>query len=325
MSGTRAGDVPALLDVEVAGVTALRFTDGSPVRAASAIAPFADGWLIVQDDTTDAAWWRADGHIEAVRLFPPVEGRDRFSEADGTKHLKPDLEGACPVDLDGASGVLLLGSGSLPNRARAALVTATDAGGTEVVAADLGDLYARVGDALGVSSDRRNLEGACVVDDRLRWFQRGDVRCGVEDASIDVDLAGLLAALVGDLDPGRVELGEVRRYDLSRLAAPDGEVPLAITDAVTLPGDRVLIAAAAEDTDDPVADGPVSASALAVVDGADVLAAGRLPSGPAGAWKVEGLSVVASHADAIDVLAVVDGDDPDAASPALRLTVTGTW
>jgi hypothetical protein len=49
-----------------------------------------------------------------------------------------------------------------------------------------------------------------------------------------------------------------------------GGVPLGITDAVALDGGHVLVSAVAEDTDDPVADGPVSAAALAVLDGEKV-------------------------------------------------------
>ena len=59
--------------ISVGNVRALRFDDGTPVTAASAIAPLGDGWLVAQDDSTSAAWWRA-GEITAVRLLPPGEG-----------------------------------------------------------------------------------------------------------------------------------------------------------------------------------------------------------------------------------------------------------
>src|SRR5689334_19412677 len=103
----------------VRGETALIFDDGSPVRAASAVAPFGDGWLIAQDDATHAAW-RRPGSTVPVRVIDPVEGFDVFSSAAGTKHLKPDFEAAFGV----GDGVLLLGSGSTPARMRASLVTA---------------------------------------------------------------------------------------------------------------------------------------------------------------------------------------------------------
>jgi hypothetical protein len=320
-----------MLHVEVHATTPLRFDDGSPVRAASAIAPFGSGWLVAQDDATHAAWWREDA-ITPLRLFPPVEGHDRFAAADGTKRLKPDLEAACAVDAAGTSGTLLLGSGSLPNRTRAALVT-LGAARPRVVTADLTAHYDLVGRALEVPDARRNLEGACVVGEHLRWFQRGDRRRGVVDASVDVDLAALLAAVAGEGDPGAIPVGDVRRYDLAALGRADhagpsvaerDRVPLGITDAVTLADGRVLVAAAAEDTDGPVADGPVSAAALAVLDGEVVVAWAPLPAGATGVVpKVEGLAILATSADAVELLAVVDADDPALASPVLRLTVTG--
>jgi hypothetical protein len=95
--------------VELAEVASLRFADDSPVRAASAITRYRDGWLIAQDDATHACWLRG-GVGTPVRLLPAVDGSEVFAEAAGTKHLKPDLEAACPVP----DGVLLLGSGSIP-------------------------------------------------------------------------------------------------------------------------------------------------------------------------------------------------------------------
>lgn len=329
MNPRAAGQPIPRLEITVQRSAALRFDDDTPVRAASGIAPCGDGWLVAQDDANHAAWWRHD-EVTALRLFPPVDGHDHFSAPAGTKRLKPDLEAACSVTVDGRPGTLLLGSGSLANRTRAALVTVGPDGPT-VRTADLAALYDRVADAMGVAFDRRNLEGACVLGDSLRWFQRGDVRSGVPDASVDVDLAGLLTAITGtDLHPGEVPLGAVRRYDLGEVTRTLGaggggsEVPLAITDAVALADGRVLVAAASEDTDDPVADGVVSAAALVVLDGTAVTAAATVPHRDDGhPRKIEGLAISRERAGAIDLLAVADEDDPALASPVLHLTVAG--
>jgi len=291
--------------VELEGTTALVFGDGSPVRAASAIAPFGDGWLIVQDDATHAAWRRA-GSVIAVRVVDPVDGLEVFSSTAGTKHLKPDFEAACPV----AGGVLLLGSGSSPARMRASLVTPDGA----FTVADLRPLYRTVAAELGVGEDRLNLEGACLVGDRLRWFQRGSSAAGVPTASIDVDLAALLAAVTGG-EPALVSAGDVRRYDLG---AVDG-VALAATDAVSLADGRVLVSAAAEDTPNPVDDGPVVGSALALLDDREVVAVAELPGSAGGAYKVEGLAVRETTTDGVRLLAVVDADDPLVSSEQLEL------
>jgi len=296
--------------VEIEETAALRFDDGSPVRAASGIAPFGDGWLVVQDDATHAAWWRP-GAVTPVRVVEPVEGLEVFSSAAGTKHLKPDFEAACAVP---GERVVLLGSGSAASRMRASLVAP---GGFTV--AELAPLYGAVADALGLRGDQLNLEGACRVGDRLRWFQRGNLHAGVPTASVDVDVATLLAAVTGAGSAARVEVGEVRRYDLGAV----GGVGLAVTDAVALADGRVLVSAAAEDTPNAVDDGPVVASALALLDGDEVVATAALPAGDGGPHKVEGLVVRGATPDGVRLWAVVDADDPEV--PSTRLALRLRW
>jgi hypothetical protein len=285
--------------VEVQRETRLWFGPGAPVRAASAIAAFGDGWLVAQDDATHAAWLRPEG-VTAVRVLEPVEGHDTFGSAQGTKHLKPDFEAAVAVD----GGVLLLGSGSTAARMRGALVTAPGA----VTPLELTSVYHRVAAALGLPVERLNLEGAARIGDRLRWFQRGNSAAGVPSAAVEVNLSALLAG-------APPELGDPRRYDLG---AVDG-VALAITDAVALPDGRMLVAAAAEDTPNAIDDGPVVGAAIALLDDEGVLAVAPVPGGP---YKIEGLAVRRAEPAGVSLIAVVDADDPDAASSRLDLRVS---
>jgi len=300
-------DDNAFMRVRVEQVSSLTFDDGTPVRAASAVAPFGDGWLVVQDDATHAAWVRADS-VTPVRVVAPVGGVEVFSSAAGTKHLKPDFEAACPVP---SGGVLLLGSGSTAARTRVALVSPG-----ETVVADLPALYAAVAARLGLTADLLNLEGACLVGDRLRWFQRGNSAAGVPSASVDVDLAALLRAMTGAPDD-RIAVSGVRRYDLGTVSG----VALAVTDAVVLPDGKVLVSAAAEDTPNAVDDGPVVGAALALIDDRTVVAVAGLPAAGGVAPKVEGLAVRGTTPDGVRLLAVVDVDDPIVPSQALEITL----
>ena len=70
---TRAATRTEVMEVVLEGVRELRFTDGAPVRAASGVARFGDGFLVAQDDATQAAWFR-DGPATRVRLLPPNGG-----------------------------------------------------------------------------------------------------------------------------------------------------------------------------------------------------------------------------------------------------------
>ncbi len=296
---------PGSLETEVLSATVLRFDDGAPVRAASAVAAYEGGWLVVQDDATHGAWWRDDS-ITAVRVFPPVEGHDSFSPAEGTKHLKPDLEAALPVP---GERVLLLGSGSTPRRMRAALLSGPSQG---VRIADLTPLYAAVAQALGLDPALLNLEGACVVGPSLRWFHRG--AADVPSASVDLPLDAVLGCFDAPRD---VSVGGVRTYDLGTV---DG-VSLAVTDALALSDGTVLVSAAAEDTPDPYEDGPVIGAALALLDDDGVRAQVHLPELRGQVQKVEGLAPRSARSDGLEVLAVVDADDPEQPSTALVLDV----
>jgi hypothetical protein len=109
----------------------------------------------------------------------------------------------------------------------------------------------------------------------------------------------------------------VRRYDLGAVHG----VPLAVTDAVALPDGRILVSAAAEDTPDPVNDGPVVAAALALLDDDRVEDIAVLPQEGDAAQKVEGLALESVEPDGVRLLAVVDADDPHTPSTLLHLRV----
>lgn len=303
------------MDIEVEGVERLRLADGSPVRAASAVAPLGDGFLVVQDDATHGAWFR-DGSASAVRLLPPVDGLELFEEASGTKHLKPDVEAACPIEVDGVPAVLLLGSGSLAARMRWSLVRLVD-GRPRVSVADMAPVYAAVRDSLSVPPDVLNMEGACVVGGVLRWFHRGLPSAGMPPGSVDLDPARALTAVLGLSEPGTVAVTNPQRYDLGEVHG----VGLAVTDAVALPDGSVLLSAAAEDSPNVRDDGPVVASALVRLDGPVVTDITPLPLVEGRVSKVEGLMLLDANPEYARLLAVVDVDDPEVPSLAIRMRV----
>ncbi len=300
----------------------LRFNDGSPVRAASGVAPFGGGFLIAQDDATHAAWWRPPSRAQRLRLLPPVRSPagplDVFSEAEGTKKWKPDLEGACPIEVDGRSAVLFLGSGSSEARTRGVLVSGSTSDPSTHIA-DLSELYAAVARALDLrSADGSvllNIEGACCSGDQLRLFNRGNHGAGLANASVDVSIIAMLSMIEGTGPLPAIT--NQRTYDLGTI---DG-VGLAITDALSLPDGRIVLSAAAEDTPNAIDDGPVVGAALAlVVD--DVVHAVTPLMVDGEPQKVEGLALRSFGPHTVELLAVVDSDDHTTASLALSVTIT---
>jgi hypothetical protein len=303
--------------VVVDGIRPLRFDDGTPVTAASAIAPLGDGWLIAQDDATFAAW-RRGGRVTPVRVLPPVDGLDRFTEADGTKGLKPDLEVACPAEADGEAAVLLLGSGSSARRMRGVLVRLENGRPVARAASGLAPLYERVTGRLGLAVDQLNLEGASRHGATVRWYNRGNLAAGIPSSSVEVPLTALVDAVLGRVDAASVPVEQPRVYPLGEVAG----VGLAVTDAIALPDGRELLSAAAEDTPNPIDDGPVGATALALVDGATVLDVAAIPAADGHVHKIEGLAVREFRGAHVQLLAVVDNDDPAVPSAELDLSVT---
>ena len=293
--------------VTLTSSTPLRFTDGSPVRAASGVARYGAGWLVVQDDATQGCVWES-GSGRPLRLVAPVEGHDTFEEASGTKALKPDLEAVVALP-DGRT--LVLGSGSTPARMRCVLLSEST-----IQVAGLAPVYARVAELLEVPADQLNLEGATVVADKLRWFQRGLPSAGAPSASVDVELDGLLAHASGAA--AAIRVSGVRRYDLGTVAG----IGLAITDAISLEGGLVLVSAAAEDSPSTYDDGPVVGSALALLDGDRLLDLAELPLLDGEVAKLEGLALVRQRDDVLEVVAVIDADDPTVPSLLLELEVT---
>ena len=151
---------------------------------------------------------------------------------------------------------------------------------------------------------------------QLRWFQRGVPSAGAPSASVDVALDSLLEAAAGDARRGPV--AGVRRYDLGRV----GGVPLAVTDAVALSDGRVLVWAAAEDSPSTYDDGPVVGSALALLDGDRVLDLVEQPLLDGGWPRSRGWRCAGYRDDVLDLVAVVDADDPAVPSLLLELAVT---
>ena len=313
--GVRPPGHSAPVRVFVDGVRSLRFDDGTPVTAASGVVPLGDGWLIAQDDATFAAWRRA-GSVTQVRLLPSVDGLDRFSEAAGTKRLKPDLEAGCPVEIDGEPAVLLLGSGSTARRMRGVVVRLVD-GQPVAKAGDLGPLYERAAQRLGLPLEHLNLEGASRHGPTVRWFNRGNRAAGVRSGSVDVPLDALVAAVVGRTGAEAVPVDRPRGYPLGEVEG----IGLEVTDAIALPDGRVLLSAAAEDSPNAVDDGPVVATALALVDGAQVLAVAPIPEVNGRVHKIEGLALRGLSNGEVHLLAVVDDDDPGTPSSEIELRV----
>jgi hypothetical protein len=171
---------------------------------------------------------------------------------------------------------------------------------------ELGPLY----DALRRTIDPLNVEGATVRGPELVLLTRRTGRAG-HNALVRLDLSVVMAELSRSrpcLQPRTIV--DVVEVELGAVAG----TPLGFTDAAVW-RDGMLFAAAAEVTDDPVADGACVGCELGWLDPLDRVR-WREPVAPT--LKVEGIAVVGED----ELVAVADADDPMCGAPLLRGRLT---
>lgn len=284
------------------------------VRAGSAVRRWNHRLAVVQDDTCAIALCDDDGRLHPL-LLPWGEGHRRvFDDEIGNKKAKLDLEAGVTLP-DGR--LLALGSGSTAARERLVLATPPD----QIRTVDGHALYSALRAQTAFAGSQLNIEGAIVIGDRVRLFQRGNgvARDGLEPINATGDL--LLVELLEWIDRGGPVplLRDVVRFELG---CANG-VELGFTDACLLPDGRVAFVTGAEASPDVERDGEVMGCGFGVIDGdqawhTDIVDSEGRPS----LLKIEGLELLAWQPQPRFAV-VVDMDNPQ--QPALLglLEVTG--
>lgn len=273
------------------------------VSAASGIVRSGDWLYVVVDDEVALGVFGAAGDAPGRLLRLP--GEVLPNDPIARKEAKPDLEALCLLPPhDGAPhGALLgLGSGSAAPR-RGGFRWALDVRGAlrgQAQPLDLGPLY----DELARHVTQLNVEGATVCGDELLIAQRGNGAEGVNAIAV-LDLDAALATVAGSGELRGEALRALERHELPELSG----VPATFTDLEALPDGRVLYAACAEATDDPVRDGEFAGAVAGVLGGA-----ARVLEP---AHKVEGLSAAPGGR----LLMVADADDRAIPAPLLAASL----
>jgi uncharacterized protein DUF6929 len=273
------------------------------LSAASGLVRAQSFIYVVADDEFHLGVFPATG-LEPGYLIRLFDGELPDDNADRKKR-KPDLEALVrlPAFAGYPQGALLaLGSGSKRKRRRGALLglAADGAVGGAPRPVDLTPIL----EPLEGTFSGLNIEGAIVIGDELRLFQRGNKR-QMRNAVIRFGLA----AVVDTLNLGRSEAIEplgIQPFELGQV----GGIPLSFTDAAALPDGSVVFTAVAEDTADTYNDGPCAGAAVGIIGSDGDL---RLLQPLDKPYKVEGIDARVDG-DAITLLLVSDADDP--ATPA---------
>jgi hypothetical protein len=288
--------------------------DRTWVRAASGVAPFGDALAIVQDDAHFLATIRGD-EVTPITLAQPGAVAPLADDPRVTRGDKLDLESITAID-DGAR-LLAFGSGSAPMRR---VLVVLERGSATGILHDASPFFDGLAASRDFAGSELNVEGAVQIDQKIRFFQRGNGahREGAApvNATADVDRDALLAWIDHGGPPPAVE--NVRRHDLGQI----GGVPLAFTDATFLRGD-VIFVAVAEASPDATRDGEVVGVRVGRFRGGAVEMLQVVENdGRPTTRKIEGLTPSATPG----VLhAVVDADDPKRAAEICALTLPPAW
>jgi len=280
------------------------------LSAASGLVFIATNMYVIADDEHHLAIFPREGDTPG-RLYRLVEGHLPHTKK-ARKKQKPDFEVLVRLppfgdDLHGA--LLAAGSGSRPNRQRAALVKLGPRGGAKGAprTIDLSFIFGPLKKRL----PEINIEGAVVTGDNLLLFQRGNKGAGT-NAVIRYALAPFLKALQSR-KPRALKPLSVRSLDLGRIKG----VPLTFTDAVAVSGGYIVFSAVAEDTDDAYADGGCLGSGLGLLAPDGTLQWLRRLTGK---HKIEGIEADATPG-ALNVFMVTDADDAKIAGKLLACRI----
>ena len=269
------------------------------LSAASGLIRAGSFLYVVADDELHLGVFGVAGE-DPGRFVRLLDGALPLPKAE-RKKKKPDFE---TLTLLPASerfphgAILALGSGSKPNR-RLGVLLRVDADGAvsglpETV--DLRSVFVPIDAAFSAP----NIEGAIVVGDEMRLFQRGN-KGDNTNAIVRFSLSSFLDAL----NPGHNQALEAIAIDTIDLGQCHG-IPLSFTDAAVLPDGDMVFTAVAEDTDDTYNDGPCAGAAIGIADREGHLRRLLRLDAP---LKIEGVEA-RRDGHAIRLLLVTDADDP---------------
>jgi len=266
------------------------------LSAASGLVGVARSLYVIGDDELHLAKFPigGDGPGQLIRIFPgslPSDPKQR-------KAAKPDFEVLLALPSGSAhpyGALLALGSGSTVRRQRGAIIKLNAVGEVDdVQSLDLSSLFRAISDAV----DLVNVEGACLQDNCLLLFNRGN-KAHPNNIVVTVDLACVFEGKpLSGLSPREVTLGSL------------AGVPLSITDACALEDGSIVVSAVAEDTESAYEDGKLTAAAIGLLD-SDLGVVGIEMIDPA--VKIEGVQAWRTG-QGIQLLAVSDADDPAVAA-----------
>lgn len=231
------------------------------VKAASGLVKSRNHFFVIADDELSLFQFNFEGQTQVDSL--PLKQGDLPQDAKERKRQKPDWESLVKIEVKNHGAILLaIPSGSTENRMTGAFVTLDSRGlidkKDKPIEVDFSEIYA----ALKEKISELNIEGACIVNNRLKLFQRGNGQASV-NAIIDIHLDGFCNDFMNKLPVSPKHVISVKTYDLGKL----GGFKLDFTDACSV-DDTIWFLAVAEESNSTYEDGQYHGAILGCLDSA---------------------------------------------------------
>ena len=210
------------------------------VSAASGLALMNDQFYVVADDELYAVVVDKN-NLSQAKTITLLSGT-LAEEKKLRKQTKPDIESLVQLP---SGDLLCIPSGSEKHRSQGVLIKV---GGNEIQPISFKDLYSE----LRKTFSELNIEGAIVINEWLRLFQRGNGK-KQHNGTVDVNLNNLLQ--------GKITISFVKHLELGQYNGAN----LSFADA-TLAKDRIYFLAVAEACESTYLDGEYKGSVLGTMD-----------------------------------------------------------
>ncbi len=282
------------------------------LSAASGLVQVGQWLYVIADDELHLGKFLLNGDGEGD-LYPCFEG-DLPVDADQRKEKKPDTEALLLISEPTnplQPALLALGSGSKSNRCLGAIIPLDQQGNLahSPRLIDLSYFYRFLSTEIG----KLNIEGACIQQDSVYLFQRGNSTNSI-NASIKIPLDSFYKLLIQPSTNFQPQI-QITPYDLGTI----DQVPLCFTDATALTTGEILFTASAENTSDAYLDGACMGSVIGIINSQGDIC--RLESIDK-KIKLEGISAK-QHNTHLELLLVADADDAN--HPASLYSVGVNW
>ncbi|WP_409477704.1 DUF6929 family protein [Pseudobdellovibrio sp. HCB154] len=245
--------------ISLRAMRTLKDGDDKGVKAASGLVKVGNTFYVIADDEVSLAEFKFEGDTKAnyIQLLE----KELPDDAVQRKKQKPDWESLVQLEIAKDKKILLaVPSGSTDNRMIGAFLRLDQAGlvdkSAKPVTVDFSEIYK----SLKVQFAELNIEGACVLNNKLKLFQRGNGAAG-KNAVIDIDLSGFCHDLEKATAIKAQHVLATTEFNLGHL---DGH-KLDFTDACVV-GDKVWFLAVAEDSQSTYDDGQYYGAIIGCLD-----------------------------------------------------------